>query len=188
LRQAYWDKVAASRGLPPANGTFVDMDPLKATRLPIIAKLFPQARIVIMRRDPRDVVWSCFHTNFALTSASYEFTDLRNAALHYDAMMRLTETCLARLPLTSHILRYDRLVSDFDTVTQELCAFIDVPWSPDMRHFDRTAKARGVATASAAQVRKPLYNGTRQWERYRAFMDPVLPILQPWVDRYGFDH
>jgi hypothetical protein len=44
-----------------------------------------------------------------------------------------------------------------------------------------------VATASAAQVRRALYDGTRQWERYKAQMEPVLPILQPWVEKFGFD-
>ena len=186
-REAYWAKVAESGATPPSGGTFIDMDPLKATRLPIITRLFPKAHILIMRRDPRDVVWSCFHTNFALTNATYEYTDLERTARHYHAMMRLTELCLAKLPLTTHIVRYDRIVRDFEAETKRLCAFIGVPWSSALRHFDRTAIKRGVATASAAQVRKPLYDGTRQWERYRAHLAPVMPILQPWIDKFGFD-
>jgi tetratricopeptide (TPR) repeat protein len=186
-RNAYWAKVAASGATPPPDGMFVDMDPLKATRLPIIARLFPTAHILIMRRDPRDVVWSCFHTNFALTNATYEYTDLERTARHYDAMMRLTELCLAKLPLNTHIVRYDRIVRDFEAETKRLCAFIGTPWSEDLRHFDRTALKRGVATASAAQVRKPLYDGTRQWERYALHLAPVMPILQPWIDKFGFD-
>ncbi len=186
FREAYWEKVR-SAGLDVAGKTFVDMDPLKGLRLPIIARLFPEARILVMRRDPRDCVWSCFHTNFALTSTSYEFTSLERTARHYDALMRLTEASLATLPLTTHVVRYDTLVREFDTTTRALCDFIGVPWSPAMREFDRTAKARGVSTASAAQVRKGLYDGTRQWERYAKQLAPVLPILEPWVDRYGFN-
>ncbi len=182
---AYWAKVAAS-GIVPGT-LFVDMDPLKSTRLPVIAKLFPDAKIVIMRRDPRDVVLSCFRTGFALSSAAIEFTDLARAAAHYDAMMRLTQACIARLPLDVHELRYDALVQDFDTTTQALCAFIGVAWSADLRAFAQTAKARGVATASAGQVRKGLYDGTRQWERYRDQLAPVLPVLAPWVDAFGFE-
>ena len=188
FRDAYWAKVAASTAMPPTGGMFVDMDPLKATRLPAISRLFPSARILIMRRDPRDVVWSCFHTNFALTNATYEYTDLERTARHYDAMMRLTELCLRRLPLAAHIVRYDRIVQDFDAETKHLCAFVGMPWSVELRNFDRTALARGVATASAAQVRKPLYDGTRQWERYAKYLAPVMPILQPWIERYGFEN
>jgi tetratricopeptide (TPR) repeat protein len=186
-REAYWAKVAAAGATPPPNGTFVDMDPLKATRLPIISRLFPHARILIMRRDPRDVVWSCFHTNFALTNATYEYTDLERTARHYDAMMRLTELCLSKLPLNTHIIRYDRIVRDFDAETKRLCGFVGVPWSEDLHHFNRTALARGVATASAAQVRKPLYDGTRQWKRYAKYLAPVMPLLRPWIDKFGFE-
>lgn len=186
FREAYWAKVKAA-GLDVAGKTFVDMDPLKGLRLPIIARLFPDARILIMRRDPRDIVWSCFHTNFALTSTTYEYTSLESTARHYDALMRLTQLSLEKLPLAAHEVRYDALVRDFDATTRDLCDFIGVPWSSELRNFDKTARTRGVSTASAAQVRRPLYDGTRQWERYRSHMASVLPILQPWVDRFRFD-
>ena len=183
---AYWVQVARF-GITQAAKLLVDMDPLKGIKLPLIAKLFPSARIIIMRRDPRDVVWSCFRTNFALSAAAWEFTTLEATAHHYDALMRLTEQCLATLPLTVHQLYYDALVSDFDTTTQALCKFLDLEWSPALRAFDKTAQRRGVATASSGQVRKGLYDGTQQWRRYAAQMESVLPILQPWVERFGFD-
>jgi hypothetical protein len=96
------------------------------------------------------------------------------------------QRCFQVLPLTVHELRYDALVHDFDATTQALCDFLGLEWSPDMRDFNKTAQRRGVATASAAQVRRALYDGTRQWERYKAQMEPVLPTLQPWVERFGF--
>jgi tetratricopeptide (TPR) repeat protein len=186
FREAYWEKVAAA-GAPVVGKVFVDMDPLKGLRLPIISRLFPQAKILVMRRDPRDIVWSCFHTNFALTSVAFEFTTLERTARHYDAMMHLMQASFDTLPLSQHVVRYDALVSDFDGVTRDLCAFAGLPWSPALRNFSRTANARGVSTASASQVRKTLYDGTRQWERYRDYMEPILPILQPWVERFGFE-
>ena len=184
-RQAYWDKVAAA-GIGAPGQCFVDMDPLKSLRLPLIARLFPRARVVIMRRDPRDVVWSCFHTHFALTNAALDFCDLETAARHYDAAMRLIETARERLPLQAHVVDYHRLVGDFAATTQELCAFAGLPWSEDLARFAATAKRRGVATASAGQVRKGLYDGTRQWQPYARYLEPVLPILAPWIDKFGY--
>ena len=184
-RTDYWDKVAQA-GVDATNRGFVDMDPLKGTRLPLIARLFPQARILIMRRDPRDVVWSCFRTQFALTNAAMDFTTLERTALHYDAMMRLLETAQARLSLAFHVVRYENLVTDFDTTTRTLCAFADLAWNPAVRRFDRTATARGVATASAGQVRKGLYDGRRQWEPFAPWLEPVMPILEPWLVRFGY--
>lgn len=182
---AYWEKVRAA-GIDPTGQTFVDMDPLKATRLPLIARLFPQARILIMRRDPRDVVLSCFRNSFALTSAALEFTSLERTARHYDAMMQLIELAQDRLPLAFHAVDYHALVRDFDGTTRSLCEFIDLPWDASLRRFDRTARERGVATASASQVRRGLYDGRGQWEPFAKHFEPVLPILQPWIEKFGY--
>ena len=45
---------------------------------------------------------------------------------------------------------------------------------------------RGVRTASATQVRQGLYDGGGRWRRYREQLAPILPILAPWVERFGF--
>lgn len=185
FRQAYWDKVEAT-GLSVRGRCLVDMDPLKSLRLPVIARLFPEARVIIMRRDPRDVVWSCFRSNFALSNAAMAFTTLESTARHYDAVMRLTEAALAQLPINAHVVRYDRLVSEFEEGTRTLCEFAGLEWSENLIRFDHTARTRGVTTASATQVRKPLYDGTRQWEPYALYLAEVMPILAPWVERFGY--
>jgi Flp pilus assembly protein TadD len=184
-RNAYWANVIAS-GVPEAAPCFVDMDPMKGTRLPFIARLFPDARILLMRRDPRDVVWSCFRTSFAMSSQTLEYTTLERTARHYDALMRLTELALARLPLHAHIVDYHRLVRDFDAETRAMCAFAGLEWSDAVRSFDRTSARRGVSTASVAQVQRGLFDGTRQWEPYAQFLAPVMPILQPWIEKFGY--
>ena len=184
-RAAYWARVAGA-GVRCAGAPLVDMDPLKSLRLPLIARLFPEARVVLTRRDPRDVVWSCFHTHFALSNAALEFATLEGAARHYDAVMRLTEQSMERLPLTIHVLDYHRLIADFENETKALCGFAGLEWSEDLRRFDRTAKARGVSTASAGQVRKGLYDGRRQWEAFADQLAPVMSILAPWVEKFGY--
>lgn len=186
LRQAYWDRVRAA-GIDPVGRVFVDMDPLKSTRLPMIARLFPDALVLLVRRDPRDVVWSCFRTSFALTNAAMDFTTLHGAARHYAAAMELVETARQHLPVNLHEIHYHRLVQDFDATTREICAMLDVPWSEDLRQFDRTARVRGVSTASARQVRQGLYDGTRQWQPFAPWLETVLPVLQPWITRLGYD-
>ncbi len=184
-RAAYWDKVAQA-GIDVAGQVFVDMDPLKGIRLPLIARLFPDARILVMRRDPRDVVWSCFRTSFALSNAALEFTTLESTARHYDALMRLTHAALERLPLQVQFVGYHRLVGDFDATTAQICAFAGLEWSEDMRRFAQTARRRGVSTASASQVRKGLYDGSRQWQPYAEYLAPVMPVLRPWIERFGY--
>ncbi len=182
-RAAYWARVARIGDV--RGKMLVDMDPLKGIRLPIIARLFPDARIVIMRRDPRDVVWSCFRTLLAPTGAALDMTDPLSTACHYDAVMRLTDACVATFSIRTLDVRYGDIVGDFDAATQAICDFIGIEWSADLRNFARTASMRGVTTASAGQVERGLYDGGGQWRRYAAELAPVMPALKPWIVRYG---
>lgn len=185
LRVAYWQRVQGA-GVDTGGQAFIDMDPLKGLNLPVIAALFPQAQVLWLRRDPRDVVWSCFHTHFVPNAATLEFTTLEGVARHYDAMMRLITAAVERLPLKLMVVDYHALVSDFDATTQAVCAAIGLEWSAELRRFDRSAGAQAVGTASAAQVRRGLYDGRAQWRRYADQLAPVLPILEPWIAHFGY--
>jgi Tfp pilus assembly protein PilF len=186
LRSGYWRRVAELAG-DVSGRTFVDMNPFNGIKLPVIARLFPDARILIMRRDPRDVVLSCFRINFTPSPAAFAFSDLEETARHYDALMQLIELSREKLPLACHEVRYDRLVTDFEATVRAFADFIGLEWTEAFRTFDRTAQARGVRTASANQVRRGLYDGRGQWRRFAEELAPVLPILDPWVERFGFE-
>jgi hypothetical protein len=139
-----------------------------------------------MRRDPRDVVLSCFRSHFSPTPAALEFTGLERTARHYGAVMRAQESFLAALPLARHELHYEALVADFEGESRQLCDFLDTRWNEAIRDFAQTARRRGVSTMSATQVTKKLYDGSKQWRRYEEQLQPVLPILDPWVKRFGY--
>ncbi len=185
-RDTYWRRVR-EHGCEPDGKVFIDKSPGAAVSLPMICKLFPDARILIARRDPRDVVLSCFRHRFVMNPATYELTDLVRAARHYDALMQATETYLAGLPLAAHVVRYTDLVADFDGETAKVCDFIGVEWSDKVRDFAGTARKRNVRSSSAQQVIRPLYSGSGQWRLYRDQLEAVLPVLEPWVQRFGFE-
>ena len=185
-RADYWERATRAAQSPLDGRLFIDMDPFKGTRLPIIARLFPDAKYVLTKRDPRDVVWSCFHTNFAYNSGTATFGTLENTARHYAATWQIIEETLASLDLDWFDLRYESLVRDFDTTIKALCEFLGVEWSEDVRRFDRTAQRRGVSTASITQVRQGLYDGSGGWRRYERQLAEVEPILGPWIDRFGY--
>ena len=87
-RQAYWRRVRAE--VPDLDGqVFVDMAPLNGIKLPMIARLFPDAIVLLCRRDPRDVVLSCFRRHFRVNPSTYQMAGLERAARHYDAVMHL---------------------------------------------------------------------------------------------------
>ena len=185
-REAYWSAVR-SFGVEPRGRVFIDKMPLSSINLPLIAKLFPAARILFARRDPRDVVLSCFRRRFGMNASMFQLLTLDGAAAYYDEVMRLAELYRDLLPLPQHLIRYEALVEDFDQVAQGACDFLGLEWDEGLRDFAAKARTRGITTPSAAQVAKGLNReGQGAWRRYRAQMSSVLPVLQPWVDRFGY--
>ncbi|HEY7901039.1 MAG TPA: sulfotransferase [Caulobacteraceae bacterium] len=184
-RDSYWARV--KQFTPDLAGkVFVDKHPLATVRLPLMSKVFPDAKIIQALRDPRDVVLSCFRRAFRMNASMYEFTSLKTAARFYDAVMTAGEIYLEQLPLRSHRLRYEDLVRDFEAEGRRLCDFLAVDWTPNLQDF--AATDRPLATPSGPQVARGLYSdGVGQWRRYAAHLEPVMPVLQPWVEKFGYD-
>ncbi|HEY2843493.1 MAG TPA: sulfotransferase, partial [Bryobacteraceae bacterium] len=186
LRQSYWDE-ARKAGMQLSRPVFVDKMPLNSVPLCLIARLFPDAKIMFALRDPRDVVFSCFRRRFGMTQQMYELLTLEGAATYYDAVMTLCELYRGLLSLRIMDLRYESLVEDFDGVSGSLCEFLDVPYRSAMREFATMAQSRDIDTPSASQIVKGLYaRGIGQWRPYRQQLAPVLPRLAPWVERFGY--
>jgi tetratricopeptide (TPR) repeat protein len=186
LRRGYWQTVQRA-GVRPEGKLFIDKLPLNAPNLPLIAKLFPQARILFARRDPRDVVLSCFRRAFLPNRATYAMLTLKGAAELYAAVMALAAVYRARLPIEVHEVRYERFVEDFEGEARAFLAFLGLEWDDAMRSFASRADGRLVNTPSAAQVRRGVYRGGEgQWRPYRSQMAPVLPILAPWIEPQGY--
>jgi Flp pilus assembly protein TadD len=185
-REDYWARVRRF-GVEPWGKVFIDKNPFNTLKLPVINALFPSARVIFAIRDPRDVVLSCFRRRFNLNASTYEFLDLGRTAAYYDQSMRLAEALRTRLTFSEHALVYERLVEDLPAVAREACAFIGVSWREELADIAGRARRGDVASASSAQIARGLYSdGAGQWRRYREQMAPVLPVLAPWVERFGY--
>ena len=186
-RDAYWAAVRGF-GVEPRGKVFIDKMPLMSVHLPVIAKLFPKARILFARRDPRDVVLSCFRRRFGMNPSMYQLLTLEGAAAYYGEVMRLSDIYRGLLPLPRHLIRYESLVDDFDATAGAACAFLDLEWDEGLRDFAAKARTRGISTPSAAQVARGLNrDGQGAWRRYLQQMSPVLPALRPWVEAFGYE-
>ena len=181
LRGLYWDRVR-SEGVSLDSATVIDMAPLNSIKLPMIRKLFPSAAIVLCTRDPRDVVLSCWRQSFIANASTYQMTDLAGAARHLDAAMRLTAECLSMIGEQGvQCLNYEAFIGDFEAGARRLLQAVGLPWSDAALNFAEGAQNRRMRTASAAQVRGGLFDGRAQWRRYEAYLQSVMPILNPWI-------
>ena len=185
-RETYWRLVSESLGGDVSGKIVIDKLPLHTLELPVIAKLFPNARILFALRDPRDVVLSCYRRRFQVNVAMFEFLTLDGAASFYDATMSLADAARARLRLDIREVRHEAVIADFDQEVGEILGFIGADWDPAVRNFAERVGGH-MKTPSYSQLARGLNaDGVGQWRRYERQMAPILETLAPWVARFGY--
>jgi len=186
--RAYYFERLARHSSPSPGKILVDKHPLHMARMPLIHRIFPDARVIFVERHPCDAVLSCFMANFQPNHAMRSFTNLLEAARTYDVVFDAWTRAETLLPIRAHRVRYERMVEDLEGEMRSLLGFLGRDWDPAVLDNQAAAAGRGhVRTASYSQVSEPIYRrAAGRWERYRAQMAPVLPILAPWAQKMGY--
>lgn len=157
----------------------VDKAPNNFFHLGLIAAAFPQSRIVWCRRDPRDVCLSIYAENFALNQT--HATDLSDLAFYFREYMRLMAHWQAVLGEQIYSCVYEEMVAESDVQSRNLVEAVGLPWHQACASFHRVE--RPVLTPSRWQVRRPIYNDSKQrWKRYEAQLGPLLEGLGDQLD------
>ncbi|MGH7105115.1 MAG: tetratricopeptide repeat-containing sulfotransferase family protein [Acetobacteraceae bacterium] len=186
LRQAYWARVAAE-GVDTAGKSFVDACALNSLKLPIIARLFPRAKILYAVRDPRDVVLSCFTHRFGISAPTFELLTIGGAASYYDAVNRIVTEATSRLALEICLVRHEDLVTAFAREMVRICQFLALEWHPAMGDFALRSRQRGEALPSMDELLRGIgTEGLGRWRNYRPHLEPVRELLEPWARRFYY--
>ena len=154
---------------------YLDQDPLNFRWLDIAAAMFPQAKVIHLRRDRRDTALSLWSQDFAHPDMAfaYDFGDMAAFMEGHDALMQHWRESL-RIPI--HELDYEALVTDTEATLADLRNFIGAP-AREQGHSDESAP---VQSASVWQARQPVYKtSVGRWRHYA----PYVPELAKfWGD------
>ena len=141
----------------------------------LIHLALPNAAIIHTIRDPVDTCLSCFSKMFAEEQGhTYDLAELGRYYRHYQALMAHWHRVLP----TGRILdvRYEDVVADLEGQARRIVAHCGLDWDPRCLAFHQTE--RPVLTASATQVRQPIYNSSiGRWRGYKEFLAPLLVEL-----------
>jgi tetratricopeptide (TPR) repeat protein len=183
LRDYYLQKVRQMGVLRDGATRFTDKMPLNETHLGLIALLFPEAPLIHVLRHPLDIMVSAFSNAF--THGFYCASDLVSAATHYVRVMDLVQHYRGEMTLRYLPVRYEDMVGDQQGSVRAVLAFIGEPFDKACLTFHKNR--RYARTASYAQVTEPLYERSVYRHRhYLKHLEPVLPILQPVIERLGY--
>ena len=173
--EAYLARVRKALGLA---GRFTDKMPLNIFFAPAILSAIPSARVICLRRHPADTTLSnyrqLFATAFSYYAYAYSLEQTAEYVVAFNALISDFERMLP--PQRFRIINYEGILDDQEGQTRALLEFCDLDFDAACLRFHENAAP--VATASSAQVREPLYQGSRgRWKRYRPAIDPALDIL-----------
>lgn len=173
--------LAAVAPLAAGRPWVVDKMPSNFQFVPLICAALPQARILHIHRDARAVCWSNFKHYFASRSLgfAYDLSDLARYYALYAEMMRQWHVLCAGRVLD---VDYESLTAQPDDETRRIIASLGLAWHDD--YLAPEKNGRLVRTASAQQVRKPIYRGSSEaWKAFAPFVGAALDKLPPSQQR-----
>jgi hypothetical protein len=187
VRKAYWARTARRLKLEP-NARLIDKNPLNILRLPVIRRLFPNAKLLLAVRHPCDVTLSCFMQHFRAPDFALLCQNLPSVAHAYRKTFDFWRSQQALLQADVFELRYEKFVKAFVEHTRRVFDFLEVPWnevvlSPAARAHEK----RFVSTPSYSQVVQPISSqSVGRWRNYRTHFAESLPILMPYLQRWNY--
>ena len=142
----------------------------------MIKLMLPNAKIIHCVRDPMDNCFSIFKNYFSSNDLKYAY-DQVELAIYYKGYEKLMKHWRSVLPNFVYDIQYENIVADLESQTRALLEYCDLDWDDRCIMFHKTE--RKVKTASAAQVRQPVYKGSVQlWKRYQEQLTPLLEHLK----------
>lgn len=187
LRASYWENAHANIKELNESSQLVDKNPLDLMAIGFIARVFPNARILVAIRDPRDVCLSCFMQGFQPNIAMINFFTLESTVNFYAQTMNLWLHYRSVLNINWHQYRYEDLVDDFDKTTREIFKFLTLKYPENAAEFHLTAKKRTIQSASYHDVIKPVHSDAKQrWKNYEKYFIPYLDKLAPFTKEFGY--
>lgn len=179
----------AGKAMPARMGRrLVDKNPLNMLCLPMIARLFPDARIILCLRHPCDVLLSCYMLPFRSPPFMVLCSSLQRLAEGY---VQAFEQWYHHLEVFApRVLewRYESVVTRFDDHVARLGRFLELADASPMARFAEHARGKGfISTPSYAQVTQGINSAAvNRWHAYRDRFESVLPILRPMMERLGY--
>jgi len=187
VRASYWERVAKKAKLAPGE-RLVDKNPLNILRLPVIRRVFPNARILLAVRHPCDVILSCYMQQFRAPDFALLCRSIESLAVGFRRTFDYWYSQSALLSPAVHELKYEDFVRDFESGMRAVTNFLELPWAESMLRPAERAQAKGyISTPSYAQVTQPVNSkSVDRWRRYEKHFAGAIPTLEPYLSRWGY--
>jgi tetratricopeptide (TPR) repeat protein len=188
LRRRYCKSLFREVEGEPGAAVLLDKNPAPTASLHLWLRVFPESKVLIALRDPRDVILSCFFQNLSpLTPLNANFLSLERTLQHYadlmDTWIRLRELG----GFTWMETRYEDVVAGLETEGRRVTEFLGLTWHPDQAAWEESARRKLVYSPTYGEVAKPIHaRAIGRWQNYAAALEPSLPRLAKYIEALGY--
>jgi tetratricopeptide (TPR) repeat protein len=167
--------IAEARQAKNVRRYLTDKLPFNYLYLGLIHLALPRAKIVLVQRNPIDTCYAIYKTYF---EAAYPFSyHLEEVAAYYSAFARLMDHWRDVLPKAIHTVNYEELVTEPQATAASIFSFCGLEWRPEYLRTETVDMPS--TTASAAQVRAPIYTSSiGLWRHYQKELAPMIRRLR----------
>jgi tetratricopeptide (TPR) repeat protein len=177
------------REVPGGTATefLLDKNPSPTHSLHLWLRLFPELKVIIALRDPRDVVVSCYLQNLPLSPTTVNFLSLERTAKHYadlmDVWLRFRE--LGGFDWIE--MRYHEVVANPEIEGRRVTEFLGLQWHPQQAAHQEIAKKKILHSPTYFEAAKPVYKqAVERWRNYAYALAPVQERLAPYCRAFGY--
>ncbi len=166
--------IESTRGTTGHTKHFIDKLPFNFLYIGLISKVLPNAKFIHLKRNAMDSCFSMYKQKFAL---AYHYSyDLKELGQYYLLYKRLMAHWHDMLPGRILDVSYEALVANQETISREIIDHCALEWQDSCLNFHKNKNA--VATASASQVRRPIYKSSvEKWRHYEKNLKPLKQVL-----------
>ncbi len=165
----------------------LDKNPSSTMSLNLLLRVFPEMKVIIALRDPRDVVISCFFTNILLNATNVNFLSLERTVKHYSDLMDIWLRMREIGGFDWIETRYEDVVSNLQDEGRKVTEFLGLVWHPNQMRFHENARRKVLYAPTYHDVTQPIHQrSVGRWERHAAALEPFQGKLQPYCRAFGY--
>lgn len=187
LRAFYWERARALFSEQIGNRLLLDKTTMNSIDIGFINCIFPDAKLVFLVRDPRDVCLSCIMQTMQPTPSTIHLLTWQNTARFYAQVMDWWLTLKPKLTMDFIEFRYEDAVFQFEPAFRKVFELMGLDWDPNVAEFHKNAAGRYIASPSFSQVAQPLYSSSvGRWRHFATEYEAIMNWLQPYINEFQY--
>jgi tetratricopeptide (TPR) repeat protein len=188
-RENYFCVIQKFLGAPIADRLLIDKNPSLTFLIPHFLRIFPEAKVLVALRDPRDVCLSRFMQPFyPVGQVSSAYLSLSTTVDEYTELTNMWQNTKLLVPTAFLQVRYEDMVANLETVARKVLSFLAVPWDERVLRFHEHARHKMVRSPTYADVTQKVFKRSRgRWQNYQHYLEPHLAKLEPFVRMFAYN-